>query len=131
MLPTSGAGGGGLACGCSRPPVAASFLPGAGLSRSITFRVKCTGRVSSSLPSYIHEIERETAAAQIGVQLHYWPIPLQPHYRRLGFQSGDFPLAERYANTSFSLPLFPGMTDADQDRVLATLGALLKQQGLA
>ena len=30
-----------------------------------------------------------------------------------------------------SLPLFPGMTDADQDRVLATLGALLKQQGLA
>ena len=70
-------------------------------------------------------------AAQIGVQLHYWPIPLQPHYRRLGFQPGDFPLAERYANTSFSLPLFPGMTDADQDRVLACLGALLKQQGLA
>ncbi|WP_115126996.1 UDP-4-amino-4,6-dideoxy-N-acetyl-beta-L-altrosamine transaminase [Synechococcus sp. GEYO] len=70
-------------------------------------------------------------AARIGVQLHYWPIPLQPHYRRLGFKPGDFPLAERYANTSFSLPLFPAMTEADQDRVLSCLEALLKQQGLA
>ena len=70
-------------------------------------------------------------AAQIGVQLHYWPIPLQPHYRRLGFKPGDFPWAERYANTSFSLPLFPAMTAADQDRVLSSLEGLLKQQGLA
>ena len=70
-------------------------------------------------------------AAQIGVQLHYWPIPLQPHYRRLGFQSGDFPAAERYATSSFSLPLFPSMTDADQDRVLLCLQHLLQQQGLA
>ena len=67
--------------------------------------------------------------ARIGVQLHYWPIPLQPHYRRLGFKPGDFPLAENYANTSFSLPLFPAMTEADQDRVLSCLAALLKQQG--
>ena len=70
-------------------------------------------------------------AEGIGVQLHYWPIPLQPHYRRLGFEPGQFPLAERYASTSFSLPLFPAMTDADQDRVLQTLQSLLEQQGLA
>ena len=70
-------------------------------------------------------------AAGIGVQLHYWPIPLQPYYRRLGFEPGQFPLAERYASTSFSLPLFPAMTDADQDRVLQTLQSLLEQQGLA
>ena len=69
--------------------------------------------------------------ARIGVQLHYWPIPLQPHYQRLGFKRGDFPLAENYANTSFSLPLFPAMTEADQDRVWSCLLALLKQQGLA
>ena len=70
-------------------------------------------------------------AGQIGVQLHYWPIPLQPHYRRLGFKPGDFPSAERYANTSFSLPLFPSMTEADQDRVLLCLQDLLQHQGLA
>ena len=70
-------------------------------------------------------------AARIGVQLHYWPIHLQPHYRRLGFQQGQFPSAERYATTSFSLPVFPGMTDADQDRVLFELHRLLLEQGLA
>ncbi len=70
-------------------------------------------------------------ASGIGVQLHYWPIPLQPYYRRLGFGPGQFPLAERYASTSFSLPLFPSMTEADQDRVLDTLKQLLEQQGLA
>ena len=68
--------------------------------------------------------------ARIGVQLHYWPIHLQPHYRRLGFLPGQFPVAERYATTSFSLPLFPAMTDADQDRVLRELQRLLKLQGL-
>jgi len=67
--------------------------------------------------------------AHIGVQLHYWPIPLQPHYRRLGFNPGDFPSAELYSRTSFSLPLFPDMTQADQDRVLYCLRVLLKQQG--
>ena len=69
-------------------------------------------------------------AESIGVQLHYWPIPLQPHYRRLGFREGQFPLAERYATTSFSVPLFPELTESDQDRVLTTLKVLLKQQGL-
>ena len=87
--------------------------------------------IAEATPQQHRALFEGMRAAQIGVQLHYWPIPLQPHYRRLGFQPGDFPLAERYANTSFSLPLFPGMTDADQDRVLACLDALLKQQGLA
>ena len=68
--------------------------------------------------------------ARIGVQLHYWPIHLQPHYRRLGFQPGQFPAAERYATTSFSLPLFPAMTEADQQRVLFALHRLLQLQGL-
>lgn len=68
-------------------------------------------------------------AAHIGVQLHYWPIPLQPHYRRLGFKPGDFPNAERYAHTCFSLPLFPAMTESDQDYVLLTMERLLKELG--
>lgn len=69
-------------------------------------------------------------AEGIGVQLHYWPIPLQPHYRRLGFRPGQFPLAERYAKTSFSLPLFPDLSESDQDRVLLALKLLLEQQKL-
>jgi UDP-4-amino-4,6-dideoxy-N-acetyl-beta-L-altrosamine transaminase len=69
-------------------------------------------------------------ARRIGAQLHYWPIHLQPHYRRLGFQAGAFPLAETYATTCFSLPLYPDLTELEQDHVLQALNACLREQGL-
>lgn len=47
----------------------------------------------------------------IGTLIHY-PIPphLQEAYRHLGYKVGDFPIAERLAKTSLSLPIWPGMT---------------------
>jgi len=39
--------------------------------------------------------------------LHYQPIHLQPYYKKLGFKKGDYPISEKYAKTSLSLPLFP------------------------
>lgn len=60
-----------------------------------------------------------------GVQVHYIPIHTQPYYQALGFKPGDFPLAEAYYAHCISLPLFPAMTEADQDRVVATLRQLL------
>ena len=63
--------------------------------------------------------------AGIGVQLHYSPVHLQPDYRRLGFKTGDYPQAEAYACSAISLPLFPGLTEPEQDRVAAALAALL------
>ena len=36
-------------------------------------------------------------SCDIGVQLHYSPVHLQPYYRDLGFEEGDFPVAEHYA----------------------------------
>lgn len=65
-------------------------------------------------------------ARGIGVQVHYIPIHTQPYYRELGFRPGDFPAAEDYYARTISLPLFPAMTDADQDRVAAALRELLK-----
>ena len=46
----------------------------------------------------------------IGVQLHYSPVHLQPYFREIGFNDGDFPKSEEYAKSSFSLPLYPGLT---------------------
>ena len=63
--------------------------------------------------------------AGIGVQLHYTPVHLQPYYRRLGFREGDFPEAEAYASNAISLPLYPGLQDGDQQRVVRTLASLL------
>ena len=64
-------------------------------------------------------------AAGIGVSVHYIPVHLQPHYRRLGFKPGDFPHAEAYYAKALTLPLFPRLTDADQDRVVAALAKAL------
>jgi UDP-4-amino-4,6-dideoxy-N-acetyl-beta-L-altrosamine transaminase len=60
-------------------------------------------------------------ARGIGVNLHYIPVHLQPYYRGMGFGPGDFPAAEDYYARAISIPLHAGMTDEDQDRVVAAL----------
>lgn len=64
--------------------------------------------------------------AQIGVNVHYIPVHLQPVHRRRGFGPGDFPAAEAYYRRAISLPLFPAMTHAQQDRVVDTLNEALE-----
>lgn len=68
-------------------------------------------------------------AAGIGAQLHYIPVHLQPYYRRQGFAPGQFPKAEAYYARAISLPLFPAMTEANQNRVVAALAEALAAQG--
>lgn len=64
--------------------------------------------------------------AKIGVNVHYIPIHIQPYYAAMGFRRGDFPAAERYYARTISLPLFPALTEAQQQRVVDALsGALL------
>jgi UDP-4-amino-4,6-dideoxy-N-acetyl-beta-L-altrosamine transaminase len=63
--------------------------------------------------------------AGIGVNVHYIPVHTQPYYAALGFRAGDFPAAERYYARALSLPLFPGISPAQQERVAAELAALL------
>lgn len=57
----------------------------------------------------------------IGVNLHYMPIYLQPFYRRQGFRKGHCPNSESYARRAISLPIFPGLSSDDQDRVVSSL----------
>lgn len=57
----------------------------------------------------------------IGVNLHYMPVHLQPYYRNLGFGPGLCPEAERYGMDALSLPLYPGLTELEQDRVVKAL----------
>lgn len=64
-------------------------------------------------------------AAGIGVNLHYIPVYLQPYYRSLGFSPGYCPEAERYHGEAISLPLYPGLSESDQDYIAATLRHLI------
>jgi len=69
----------------------------------------------------------ELRAAGIGVNVHYIPVHLQPYYRRLGFGPGMFPDAEAYYAGAISLPMYPDLTDAMQDHVVASLAQALRQ----
>ena len=62
----------------------------------------------------------------IGVNLHYIPVHTQPYYQRLGFVEGDFPLAETYYEEAITLPIYPGLSKMNQDRVISHLSAILK-----
>lgn len=59
-----------------------------------------------------------------GVQLHYIPVHLQPYYRNLGFTSGDYPEAEAYGESAISIPLYPSLTNQEQDRVIEAMKAV-------
>lgn len=54
----------------------------------------------------------------IGVNVHYIPVHLQPYYQRLGFKQHDFPVAENYYQHAISLPLYASLTSAEQDYVV-------------
>ncbi len=57
----------------------------------------------------------------IGVQLHYIPIPVHGLYRSLGYTMEGLDAAQSYYEQALSLPIFPAMSDADVERVVAEL----------
>lgn len=63
----------------------------------------------------------------IGVNVHYIPIYKHPYYSYLGYSDSDFPAAGEYYAGAITLPLFPGMSDAQQDRVVSELRDALKR----
>ena len=64
----------------------------------------------------------ELAAAGIGTGIHYpTPVPLTEAYASLGYRRGQFPVAEAAADSILSLPMFPHLTEGQQDRVAETL----------
>ncbi len=64
--------------------------------------------------------------ANIAANVHYIPIHTQPFYQARGFQAGQFPAAEAYYARALSLPLFPTLTDEQQDHVVTALGEALR-----
>ena len=67
----------------------------------------------------------ELRRAGIGVNLHYMPVHLQPYYRKLGFEEGQFSEAEAHAREAISLPLYPDLTESQQNQVVRVLTDLL------
>ena len=77
-------------------------------------------RLNETGPTHPQVFEKLRAAG-IGVNLHYIPIHMQPYYKRLGFKTGNFPAAENYYQDAISLPIFPAMTNEQQDLVVSAV----------
>ena len=71
------------------------------------------------------EVFAALRAEGIGVTLHYVPAYWHPYYERLGYARGLGPIAEGATSRLFSLPIFPGMSDADVEDVVAALWKVL------
>lgn len=64
--------------------------------------------------------------AGILVNLHYMPVYLQPYYKKMGFETGYCPEAERYYAEAISLPMYTTLTDEQQGLVINTLTQVLQ-----
>ncbi len=58
-------------------------------------------------------------AHHIYAQVHYIPVHTMPYYLQLGWKKGDFPIAEAYYEKCISLPMYPTLTDEQQDFVIS------------
>lgn len=54
----------------------------------------------------------------IYTQIHYIPVHMMPYYQKFGWKIGDFPYAEKYYSGCISLPMFPTLTNEQQDYVI-------------
>jgi UDP-4-amino-4,6-dideoxy-N-acetyl-beta-L-altrosamine transaminase len=70
-------------------------------------------------------------AMGIGVNVHYVPVYRHPYYRVHGFGGCRLPAAEAYYAEAISLPMYPGLSEADIDRVVAAVGEQLAVAGAA
>jgi dTDP-4-amino-4,6-dideoxygalactose transaminase len=72
-------------------------------------------------------LQQDLADAGIGTGIHY-PVALHltKAYEALGFRPGDFPIAERAAAEVLSLPMYPGLSGEQQQRVVTTMIASIQ-----
>ncbi len=67
------------------------------------------------------QVYEELREAGILVNLHYIPVYRQPYYEKMGFTSGYCPQSEQYYSEAISIPLYPGLTEEQQDQVVALI----------
>lgn len=78
------------------------------------YTVKVDPKLRKELYEYLYKND-------IGSQVHYYPIPLQPYYKKLGFKKGDYVGAENYYSHTLSIPIYPTMSESQIEKVVGAL----------
>ncbi len=78
---------------------------------------------NSEIQKNIYDTLRENG---IAVNVHYIPVHRHPYYENLGFKKEDFPEAEQFYREAISLPIYPSLSNQQQDFVVQSLASVLK-----
>lgn len=92
------------------------------------FLIKQSGIVDGhAYHLYVIEVENRDGLIKhlreknIFCQVHYIPLHLMPYYRNLGWKEGDFPVAESYYKRGLSIPIYPTLTNMEQEYIINTI----------
>ena len=77
--------------------------------------------INSSHKKVFHDLRNKG----VGVNLHYIPVHTHPYYKRLGFKEGDFPESEKYYKEAISIPMYPDLSQIDQEKIIVALKTIL------
>lgn len=89
-------------------------------------------RITPSCPLDRTRLQLELSRQDIQTGIHYpTPCHLQPAFKSLGHQVGDFPHAEALSQEILSLPMYPGLTTAQIDHVVAAIKAAIQEASVS
>ena len=105
-------------------------LPGGlGVWNQYTIRIKGEEQNGSS-GEYRDSLRNQLQAQGVSTMVYYpRPLHLQPIYESLGYQPGQLPLAEQASHQVLSLPMFPELTQEQQDKVIEAFKDSLGARG--
>ncbi|EMJ50215.1 UDP-4-amino-4,6-dideoxy-N-acetyl-beta-L-altrosamine transaminase [Leptospira santarosai] len=67
------------------------------------------------------QVFEQFRSAGILVNLHYIPVYRQPYYEKMGYNRSDFPESEQYYSEAISIPMYPSLTEEEQQEVVHRL----------
>jgi len=99
-------------------PIILPFRGGNGISSNHLYIIRIDASKTNKTRKELFDSLRKDG---LGVNVHYIPIHLQPYYEAMGFRAGSFARAEFYYSTALSIPIFPTMSQKDQEQVASSL----------
>lgn len=83
-------------------------------------------QIDSAIYSHLEFFEAMRSNG-VGVNLHYIPVYRQPYYEKMGFTPSEYPESEKYYSQALSLPIFPGLTQMQQEYIANAVNKSLEK----
>ena len=75
-----------------------------------------------------HQFMKKLAEQGVGSQVHYIPVVSQPYYQDMGYRIEQYPSTSQYYQNTLSIPLYYGLSNANQKRIISLMNKLLSRK---